>query len=530
MKKFYTISLIFLFSGFVLSTNGQDPGSLDPSFGVDGKITHDYQGQYEKNLCGIILSSGKILMGGQTESLGNTDMIICRLEANGAIDYSFGNNGYIIWDFEMYEAVTAFLELANNKILVAGYIQANNGMQTAVFARLKADGNLDQSFGTVGTGYVTTSTYISKVTQMYLQDQDSSVIIAGDFHHHVGGYTHANITKLFSEGTFDTDFGVGGFVEYAESPYSKFHGIDKLGNKYVAAGTIKVDTLPPKYNYFIGCINSDGEKDTGFGVDGTVIQPFYNIDDVCRSIIVQPDDKILCAGYSTFNETENDNDFTIIRLNSSGSLDMSFGYDGMQFFNFNDGSDKAKAMVLQADGKFILGGYSNQGSSIDYALVRADSNGDLDPEFGDDGIVFTDFSPHSDYISKLVFQQDAKLLAIGGSDMTESASGDFAVARYYTGLNAGIIDTDSEITDFSIYPNPVTEKEVNVKYTLLNASHINISLISIDGKLTCTLLNKDQQAGNHTDKLILPSNISDGYYLLEITANESSSSIKLHVN
>ena len=79
-------------------------------------------------------------------------------------------------------------------------------------------------------------------------------------------------------------------------------------------------------------------------------------------------------------------------LAADGSLDPTFGNSGIVRTDFGNGGDSGNAAALQPDGKILLAGTVFNGIDEDMALARYNSNGSLDPNFGDGGKVTTDFS------------------------------------------------------------------------------------------------------------------------------------------
>ncbi|MBI3005695.1 MAG: calcium-binding protein, partial [Ignavibacteriales bacterium] len=134
-------------------------------------------------------------------------------------------------------------------------------------------------------------------------------------------------------------------------------------------------------NYFFAVVryNADGTLDTTFGTGGKVTNDSGN---TAEAVLVQTDGKILVAGY-----TDN-SDFAVARYNSDGSLDTTFGINGLAVADIGN-ADIALSSVIQSDGKIVMAGYTRYASRDDFALVRFDSNGSLDNTFGSDGIVTT---------------------------------------------------------------------------------------------------------------------------------------------
>lgn len=173
----------------------------------------------------------------------------------------------------------------------------------------------------------------------------------------------------------------------------------------------------------------DGALDTAFGNDGKVITGVGSRDDVATASAVQADGKIVVVGRSL--QTGSGYDFAVLRYNSDGSLDNSFGTAGKVVTDFNHQSDIARAVVIQADGKIVVGGEAMLASNttgVDFALARYNSDGSLDSSFGNGGKLTTALKASSgaDVIRSLALQTVAgeqRILAAGGG-------GDFMVARY----------------------------------------------------------------------------------------------------
>src|SRR5687768_8915063 len=101
--------------------------------------------------------------------------------------------------------------------------------------------------------------------------------------------------------------------------------------------------------------------------------------DDARDVVVQPDGKIVVVG------TSND-DFALVRLHPDGSLDTSFDGDGKVFTTFG-AIEAGRSVALHADGKIVVGGTANG----NFALARYNADGSLDTTFDGDGRVTVDF-------------------------------------------------------------------------------------------------------------------------------------------
>lgn len=173
-----------------------------------------------------------------------------------------------------------------------------------------------------------------------------------------------------------------------------------------------------------GYIEPFGLLDPDFDGDGVVFTEFgITVEDLA----VQPDGKIVAVGLAQGLLCF---DFGLARYNPDGSLDISFGDEGVMQTNIIY-CDEARAVTLQPDGKIIITGFTEDElmSIKDLALVRYNPDGSLDISFGDDGIVTTDFFNHMDYGFDVVLQPDAKII-VAGSAWTSDENSDIALARY----------------------------------------------------------------------------------------------------
>ena len=120
-------------------------------------------------------------------------------------------------------------------------------------------------------------------------------------------------------------------------------------------------------------LGADGTLDPSFGTGGILTTDFFGRSDFGTAVTVQPDDKIIMAGFSL---NGSDYDFALVRYNTDGSLDTTFDTDGKATTDFGIGSnDIGHAVALQPDGKIIVAGITYNGSNYDIALVRYNNDG-----------------------------------------------------------------------------------------------------------------------------------------------------------
>ncbi len=170
-----------------------------------------------------------------------------------------------------------------------------------------------------------------------------------------------------------------------------------------------------------------GSLVTSFDSDGKVTTQIGTSYDLILSIVVQPDGKTVAAGYS-FNGT--DDDFALARYFSDGTLDSSFGDDGIVILDLDTNNEWLTSLAIQTDGKIIAAGYHYNGSDYDFAILRFNADGTPDPTFNSNGVVLTSVGPGNDYVRSLSIQSDGKIVVAGPA--YNGADFDFAIARYNT--------------------------------------------------------------------------------------------------
>ena len=153
--------------------------------------------------------------------------------------------------------------------------------------------------------------------------------------------------------------------------------------------------------------NKDGALDISFGNSGvatTTDGPFVSTEKI------QSDGKIVVAG------TSNDQKFAVTRYNSDGSLDLSFGNGGIVITQVGNGWNYGWALALQSDGRIVLvGTYEISTNNSGIALVRYNSDGSFDISFGNNGIVTIDITGGYDYANSIAIQSNDQKILIGGS-------------------------------------------------------------------------------------------------------------------
>lgn len=295
-------------------------------------------------------------------------------------------------------------------------------------------GDLDPTFGTGGKVISTvTGTGVNFNVGSVLQS-DGKIIISSTYGSIDSTTAQFLLARYNTDGSLDTTFGTAGVVRTSFTAPSA-----TSLNAYAVAldSTDRIIVvgigIPGSESYFaVARYLSDGTLDTTFGVNGYVVTGILTAN-YAQAIVVQSDNKVIVGGYA---DDGGDTDFALVRYDTDGSLDATFGIAGKQTTNFDSQNDAVYSLVIQSDGKIIAGGYAEEGGTYNFALARYQTNGDIDTTFGldGDGKVATSFGT-GDWGTSIALQSDDKII-IGGYSVIGSNRA--MIARYSAD---GVLDT-----------------------------------------------------------------------------------------
>jgi uncharacterized delta-60 repeat protein len=329
------------------------PGQLDRSFGGTGFVQTDVDGRNDNVHALLVQPDGKIILGGDASAAdANHDYALIRYLPNGALDGSFGNAGKVVLNQRINDGIAAMALQPDGKLITTDGDRGNYGL-----LRLNSNGSIDSSFGNngnvsapIGGGLISGSRAIALL-------ENGQILVAG--------------TTLPLNGSSNWDFSIARF-------------------------------------------SANGSIDTTFGTNGYTITSLSTGSDIIDSIVVQSDGKILAAGH-------NNSDLAMVRYLPSGLVDTTFGNNGVVVTDAGGTADNAAGIVLQRNGKIVLGGNSQKiiGSQIlgDFIVARYLADGTLDTTFGKGGKTLTDVGSFDQAVG-LLENQNGELVLVGGTGAT----------------------------------------------------------------------------------------------------------------
>lgn len=358
-------------------------------------------------------------------------------DANVAPTLRLAPSNIVTTDFAHgQDSIYGLETLPDDKILAVGRADTSKGgTSDFALARYLPDGTLDPTFGTGGKTTTDFSGHSDYIYSRPVITPDGKIVVAGG----AGAMlptgntvdTDIGVARYLANGNIDTSFGDSGRLRIDINGFSDWANAVAVDNqsRILAAGGGTTDYITRSYNFAVVRLTPQGVLDNTFGIDGKVIVNFApvggNDRDYANDMLLQPDGKILLSGYAAGN-------FGLVRLNADGSLDSTFGTGGKVTADFGNTSDEANRMALTADGKILVTGYSN----TRIAVLRYNTNGTVDTNFGTNGSVLTEMlnpaggsRPADSYDIKI--SNDNNFIVVGTYyDTFESGRQNLAIANY----------------------------------------------------------------------------------------------------
>ncbi len=346
------------YSDFAVARYNPD-GSLDTSFGGDGKVTTAFSG-YDCSVSGAALQSdGKIVVIGVANNGSNADFALVRYNPDGSVDTSFDGDGQVTTDFGLHDWGAGVAIQSDSKIVAVGFAYNGSNMDFAL-ARYSPDGSLDTSFD--DDGKVTTDFGHGDHGRSIAIQPDGKIVVAGSADD--GNiYDDFAVARYNPDGSLDTSFDGDGKVT------TDLLGYDDQGNEVTLQSDGKIVVAGSTDNgsdndFALARYNLDGSLDTSFDGDGKAVTDF-GYRDYGQSVALQSDDKIILAGWTNSGSNA---DLALARYNPDGSLDTSFDDNGQVITDLGY-EDYGNGVAIQSNGKIVVAGTS-EGLYSDFIVVR----------------------------------------------------------------------------------------------------------------------------------------------------------------
>ena len=339
----------------------------------------------------------------------------------GDLDPTFGNGGVVQTDFSGGDDYGFGVKVqSDGKTVVVGQSGVYPLFHSAL-TRYNRNGTLDRTFGTSGKVVAALDSGGDGSTAIAFQP-DGKIVTAGSVIHN--NFVLAFVTARFnSDGSLDQTFGTNGSVQttFGDAAAEGNDVVLQADGKIIVVGFTGTGSYSSFNNFALVRFNSDGSLDQSFGVGGKV----KSARGVATSAALQADGKILVGG--TY-DTGSSNGFMVACYNSNGTLDQTFGTGGIAATDFSGGTDDiAYALAVQRDNKIVLGGRTGDYPTFNFAIARYTSAGQLDQTFGTGGKVLTAVSNDSNGYALTIA---GGKITLAGAIANSQSPFDFGVARY----------------------------------------------------------------------------------------------------
>lgn len=331
------------------------------------------------------------------------------------LDPTFGTNGYSRGPLPNNGAggvVTDMVVTPSGKFILGGTHSTQGQINELIaLVQFNADGTLDTaSFG--NNGVVAHSFTFRNSCKGLAVQPDGKILVAGNENGSNAGSTIIPcLSRYNSDGTVDYAFGDSGRVALRFDPVSSgtfFKPFVVTGGKILAVGMSNGNINGGTTGYGIMRFNSDGTLDPTFGNNGKVVVPAGVQSSMYA--LMQPDGKIVIAGEN--RPYPDPPRFGAARFFQNGVIDSTFGTNGIFLVPFSHNYTGFGSLMLQPDGKVLITGTrSNPIAFYEFHTLRLTANGVIDTSFGTNGFVNVNFNSYVACHDGLVYPNGNILLA-----------------------------------------------------------------------------------------------------------------------
>ena len=390
-------------------------GTLDTTFDGDGMLLMLAPGSLTNNDSGATLarqSDGSLLAG--------TSGYIYRFSAGGQLDTTFNGTGRS----QYISAIKSLLVQPDGRIVASGF-----NIRPFSLARFTSAGVPDTTFSSDGFTWTEFGSSVDE-SAASAQQADGKLVVVGKSH---GNFS---VARYLANGSPDLSFSADGRTTISFGPaYADSGAADVViqpNGKILIVGTAtRIINQNAYSDIAMVRLNADGSLDTTFSTDGMVTTDLGGYAGA-RTVALQADGRIVVGGYGGGGY------FTVARYRTDGSLDTTFRGTGyFTTFVSSNSTSSVTGIAIQPDGKILTVGNVLSSTISRYpstfTIIRFNSNGTFDPTFGISGRVIETYSPLR-VANDLELLSDGSILVAGSSEAYDSRgrSSSMAVAKYDT--------------------------------------------------------------------------------------------------
>jgi uncharacterized delta-60 repeat protein len=518
------------------------PTSLDPCCLIYGTTGCNFGG-FDQAFLTVHLDDGRILLAGDTRWQGESDFAIARLMPDGQYDQTAGPDGQVRIDLGYpNDSCLVAARYQDDRILMGGCVwRAGTTGYVNLIARIDFNGGLDPSFGNNGHLTIDLPNAHEMITRI-LPQPDGKILVAGnaiygsfDFPDSVDVF----LLRLLPDGQIDDSFGSGGVVyhHWEQDCNAALLGdiaLDAQGRVVATGGSY--DPYPNNYggddwcshNIFMCRYLSDGQLDPGFGINGS-LELAYTGYGRGNALLQYEDGRILLAGAAGDQLLPFPAYVFLARFMPDGNPDLSFGDNGrFKKAIINPGSfsgGNVEPFGLLRIRERILVGVSNEigGDDPGFGAVCLTEAGKIDSAFGDAGRfnTFPDLGLQS-YVNQISSTADNNLFLSGYTRILQPNNMVIVKVRWDI---VSSVNEQSMAEGINIYPNPVQDGffQIDLKDKKKNEENLILRVRDLNGRI-CHEQNRVRDSCT-----VNTSQFPSGLYFVELIGSGSRYAGKLSV-
>jgi len=443
----FAVALILL---IVAASGSAQAAKLDPTFSEDGKVTTQVGDRASQANAVTTDAQGRTVAAGYSapeDSMGYIEsaVAVTRYLRDGTLDPSFGGDGRITFGDDVENVAFDVAVDEQGRVVTAGYAgwfagDSDTSVSMAV-QRFLPDGTPDKSFG--GDGEVMLGERPVDVACGLELDARGRMVVAGYGSSLAGGNTDMIIARLRTNGSLDRRFGGDGLTSLDFSR-GKTSRSDDVARDVTLDGRQRVvvagytERLKDRYRthgsrFTVTRLKTDGELDRSFGNGGKTAAFDRGISSAAS--VVADRRGIVAAGYRALGE-KNRGDFAIARFTAKGRPDRGFGRRGSRIVDFGGAYESANALVAERRGRLTVAGYTGPGKggrageASRWAVLGLTKAGRIDRSFSRNGKLSIYFGPGRREANGLAIQPGGFIVAAGDAAHGSRQRSSFGLARF----------------------------------------------------------------------------------------------------
>ena len=275
----------------------------------------------------------------------------------------------------------------------------------AGFGAWAQDGIPDATFGNDGTVRVDLQNDSRDIPIDIITNENGNIIVSGFTE--INNENVAFVSRFLGNGLIDDTFGTNGFVvvDFDSPGLNTFNQILTLDDGSLLAA--RLFQYQNDYQLDLMKIKTSGEIDNLFGIDG-LLTANSNVDGYFAKAVLLDDDSILTIAVELSN---GDRKLRLRNFFSNGDINGSFGTNGVSDLNIGHPLNKIDRIATSNNGNQVLAVKIIENGSLKEALIRITSQGSLDGSFGDNGVVRLEIQEGYDVVDLAVFD-DGKVAVL----------------------------------------------------------------------------------------------------------------------